>query len=92
MKNKNHKHHISYITIHQKLERLAHHRIILVCILGFMGLSFLKYETQFLHVLHGAYNEGFSMISSYTHHDEVTRMPVQFGSNVRSTYISGSGR
>lgn len=87
MKNKNHKHHI---TIHQHLERLAHHRIVLTCILSFMALSFLKYETQFFHVLHSAYGEGFSMVSAYTvHHEEVTRMPVQFGNSMRSTYTSG---
>jgi hypothetical protein len=89
MKNKNNKHHVTYVTIHQKLERLAHHRVVLTCILSFMVLSFLKYETQFLHVLHTAYGEGFGLVSSYTHHDEVTRMAVQYGSSMRSTSTSG---
>jgi len=88
MKNKNHKNH-RHITIHQRLERLAHHHVVLSCILTFMALSFLKYETQFLHIFHTAYKEGFSLVGSYAHHDEVTRMPVQYGSNMRSTYISG---
>jgi hypothetical protein len=54
-----------------------------------MALSFLKYETQFLHVLHSAYGEGFGMVSAYTHHDEVTRMAVQYGSSMRATSTSG---
>jgi hypothetical protein len=86
MKNKNNKHHVS---IHQKLERLAHHRVVLTCVLSFMALSFLKYETQFLHILHSAYNEGFGLVGVYAHHDEVTRMPVQYGGNVRTAPISG---
>jgi hypothetical protein len=89
MKNKNNKHHISYVTVHQKLERLAHHRILLTCILSFMALSFLKYEMQFFHVMHSAYSEGIGMVGGYAHHDEVTRMPVQFGNGMRSTFISG---
>jgi ssDNA-specific exonuclease RecJ len=86
MKNKNSKHHLS---IHQRLERLAHHRAILSCILSFMAIGFIKYETQVLYVLHDAYNQGFGMVSVYTHHDEITRMPVQYGSSMRGTLISG---
>jgi hypothetical protein len=85
MKNKNHHH----ITVHQRLERLAHHHIVLTCILTFMGLSFLKYETQFFHIFEKAYHEGFGLVSSYAHHDEVTRMPVQYGSSLRAAPISG---
>lgn len=87
MKNKNHKHHV---TIHQKLERLAHHKVVLTVILSFMALGYLKYETQLFHHLQDAYNQGFGFVSSYTpHHEEVTRMPVQYGAGMRSAFISG---
>ncbi len=88
MKNKKIQNH-DHISVHQRLERLAHHRIILSCILSFMALSFLKYETQFLHIMQGAYGEGFGMVGAYAHHDEVTRMPVQYGAGMRSAHISG---
>jgi hypothetical protein len=94
MKNKNNKHHRHYVTVHQRLERLAHHRIVLTVILAFMALSYIKYETQLVQMLHDAYAHGFSMIGAYAHHEaphheEVTRMPVQYGSGMRSTSISG---
>jgi hypothetical protein len=91
MKNKNSKNHM---TIHQRLERLAHHRAVLTVVLSFMALGYLKYETQFAHMLHEAYVHGFSMVSAYTHHEsphhqEVTRMPVEYGSGIRTTFTSG---
>jgi hypothetical protein len=86
MKNKNSNHHLS---IHQKLERLAHHQAVLSCILSVMALGLLKYETQAFYVLQNAYYQGFGMASVYAHHDEITRMPVQYGRDMRTTLISG---
>ena len=55
-----------------------------------MAMGYLKYETQLFHTLHDAYNQGLGFVSSYTpHHEEVTRMPIQYGSGMRSAFISG---
>lgn len=86
MKTKKRKHHLS---IHQRVERLCHHQVVLTGILLFMSLSFLKYEIKLFGILHELYNQGFGLMSSYTHHDEVTRMPVQYGSSSRNAPISG---
>lgn len=92
MKNKNHKNH-HHITIHQRLERLAHHRTVLTVILSFMALGFIKYESQLFHVFHDLYNQGFGLMSSYTvhspHHYEVTRMPVEYDNSLRSPSTGG---
>jgi len=86
MKNKNNHHH--HVSVHQKLERIAHHRLVLSAILGFMVLGLIKYETNLLFVIHDAYNQGFGFVSAYAHHDEVTRMPIQYGSGMRTTSTS----
>lgn len=88
MKNKNSKNHIS---VHQRIERLCHHKFMLGGILVFMAIGLIKYETHIFGILHDMYNQGFGMIGNYAHHDEVTRMPIQYGSGMRSTNISGSG-
>ena len=92
MKNKNYKHHRHHVTIHQRLERFAHHRAVLSVILSFMALGYIKYETQLLQMLREAYSHGFSLVGSYSyhepHHQEVTRMPVEYGS-VRPISTSG---
>lgn len=85
MKNKNH-HHAS---IHQKLERLAHHNFVLATILAFMAIGLVKYEAQLLYVVHDVYNQGFGLISTYTHHYEVLRMPIEYGSDMYHAPTSG---
>jgi len=88
MKTKTHQHH--HVSVHQKVERFFRHRTVLTVVLSFMALALLKYEVQLLGVIHMAYNQGFGLVASYTpHHDEITRMPIQYGSNVRNTTTSG---
>jgi hypothetical protein len=78
-----------HLSIHQRIERLSHHRGTLTFILSFMAIGLVKYETHFLTILHDMYNQGFGLIGTYAHHDEVTRMPVQYGPSARSTTTSG---
>jgi hypothetical protein len=87
MKNKNNKHH--HLSIHQKLERLAHHHVILVVVMSFMTLGLVKYEAQLLYVIQNAYGEGFGLASTYTHHHETLRMPIEYGSDMHYAPISG---
>jgi hypothetical protein len=88
MKNKNHKQH--HLTVHQRIERLSHHNIVLMGIVFFMLLGFVKYEVRLLGLFHEFYGQGYGMLSNYyPHHDEVTRMPIQYGSSMRSATISG---
>ena len=88
MKNKNSKHH--HTTVHVKIERFFRHRTILSVVLSFMALGLIKYQSHMLTVIHELYyGQGVGMLSGYTHHDEVTRMPITYGSNVRNTPISG---
>lgn len=91
MKHKNNKHH--HISIHQRLERLAHHRAVLTVVLSFMALGYIKYETQLLQMLREAYSHGFGLVGSYAHHEphhqEVTRMPIEYDNSMRSPSTSG---
>lgn len=86
MKNKNSKHHLS---IHQRIERLCHHNAVLSGVVFFLILGLIKYQSHMFGVLQKAYDEGFGITSLYAHHDEVTRMPIQYGSGVRTNHISG---
>jgi uncharacterized membrane protein YkgB len=88
MKNKNNKHH--HVSIHQRIERLSHHNIVLSVVVSFMLLGFIKYETRMLGFINAYYSHGFGVMTHlYEHHDEVTRMQVQYGSGMRYTTISG---
>ena len=87
MKIKTSKHH--HISVHQKVEQFFRHRTVLTIILSFMAIGLIKYEVRLFGVIHDIYNQGFGMLSTYAHHEEVTRMPVQYGSAVRHTSISG---
>jgi hypothetical protein len=91
MKNKNIKKHPNHHpTVHIRIERFFRHRSMLTLILSFMAIGVVKYQTHMLGVIQEMYyGQGFGMLSSYTHHDEVTRMPVSYGSSVRTSPISG---
>ena len=85
MKTKTDKRHLS---IHQRIERACHHRALLSFVVTFMLLGLMKYQTEMSAMFRGAYNQGFGFVSIY-HHDEITRMPVQYGDNRRATLTSG---
>lgn len=78
-----------HLSVHQRLERLAHHKGVLTFILTFMTLGLVKYEAHFLSILHDMYNQGFGLVSTYAHHDEITRMPIQYGPGTRNVTTSG---
>ncbi|HEU4913989.1 MAG TPA: hypothetical protein VFT16_01095 [Candidatus Saccharimonadales bacterium] len=88
MKTKNSKKHPT--SVHVRVERFFRHRSFLALVLSFMAVGVMKYESHMLGVLHELYyGEGLSMFSVYAHHEEVTRMPVDYGSSVRYTPNSG---
>lgn len=90
MKTKNIKHPNHAPTIHVQVERFFRHRAFLSLVLSFMAIGLVKYETHMLAVIHDIYyGQGIDMISSFTHHEEITRMPISYGSSVRHTPISG---
>lgn len=87
MKTKRHrKHHIS---VHQRVERLCHHRAFLAGILFVMGVGLVKYETHASLILQPTTNPtlGYSTVNA-PHHEEITRMPIQYGSALRPTHTS----
>ncbi|MEK7152999.1 MAG: hypothetical protein AAB834_03565 [Patescibacteria group bacterium] len=77
------------LSVHQRTEEFFRHRAILTLVLAFMALGLVKYESHLLGIVQQVYAEGFGLVNVYTHHEETTRMPVNFGSNVRTTDISG---
>ena len=92
MKTKNIKHPNHHPTIHIRIERFFRHRTFLTMTLSFMAIGVVKYQTHMLDVIHEMYyGHGLGLMSTYTHHDEVTRMPVSYGSSMRIAPISGSG-
>lgn len=86
MKTNNHKNH--HKSVHQRIEYLFRHRTFLVLVLSFMALGLIKYEMQLLGILHEMYGHGLGLMSTYTH-QEITRMPVQYGNEIRHTATSG---
>lgn len=77
-------------SVHVRIERFFRHRGFLTLVLSFMALGFIKYQTHMLAIVHDVYyGQGMDMLSSYTHHQETTRMPISYGSSVRLAPISG---
>jgi hypothetical protein len=89
MKNKHIKKH--HLSVHQQLERLAHHHLVVSAVLSCMVVGLIKYEMGVVHIWHDIYNEGFGLISTYTHtsHHETLRMPIEHGDDMRAAPISG---
>lgn len=90
MKNKNIKHPNHLPTVHIRIERFFRHQTFLTVVLAGMALGLIKYQTHMLAIIHDIYyGQGVGMVSAYTHHEETTRMPVEYGNPVRHTPISG---
>jgi hypothetical protein len=87
MKTKNSK---TPTSVHVRVERFFRHRSFLSIVLSIMALGFIKYQSHALAIMHEIYyGQGVSMLSSYTHHEEITRMPVSYGAGARVAPISG---
>jgi hypothetical protein len=89
MKTKNIKHRNNHHTVHIRIERFFRHRTVLSIVASFMAVGVVKYQTHMMSVIQEMYGHGFGMVSTYTHHEEVTRMPVSYGVSVRPSPISG---
>lgn len=93
MKNKNNKtnihHSRRHVSSHVRVERFFRHRTFLSVVLGFMILGLIKYESNLMGIMHQFYGQGFGFVSAYAHHDEVTRMPINYGVTTRHNDISG---
>ena len=88
MKTKNSKH--QHVSVHMRIERMFRHHSFLTFTLSVMAIGLIKYQTHALHIVQELYyGHGVGMVSSYTHHQETTRMPVTYGSSVRIAPISG---
>jgi hypothetical protein len=75
-------------SIHQRVEHFFRSRACLLVILGFMALAVLKTDSKLIGMMREMYAQGFGMIGMYMR-EETARMPVNFGTNVRITTISG---
>ncbi len=77
-------------SIHVRVERFFRHRTFLGLVLSFMAIGFIKYQSHVAAVVQEIYSgQGTGLLSSYTHHQEITRMPITYGNNVKHTPISG---
>lgn len=90
MKTKTYKHPNHIPSVHVRVERFFRHRTFLTVVLAFMALGLIKYETHMLAIIHQVYyGQGVGFLTTYAHHDEITRMPVDYGGKVRHALISG---
>ncbi len=87
MKTKNNKHQVG---LHVRVERFFRHRIVLAFVLTSMAIGLIKYETHLVSMIQQVYyGTGVSLVSGYTHHQEITRMPISYGPGVRFVTTSG---
>lgn len=90
MKTKNYKHPNHRPSVHIRIERFFRHRSFLSFVLLAMALGLVKYETHVLAIVHDMYyGQGIGFLTNYGHHDEITRMPVDYGSKVKHVLVSG---
>jgi hypothetical protein len=75
-------------SIHQRVEHFFRSRVCLAVILSFLALAVLKTDSRLVGMMREMYAQGFGMIGMYMR-EETARMPVNFGTNVRITTISG---
>lgn len=74
--NKKHPNH--HKTIHQHIEELMRHRVMLIAVLSLMGMAYVKMDTRVAQVMQQAYSHGFGWIGTYMHHEH----PAHAHSNV----------
>ena len=86
-KNK-HKNHL-HVTIHQRLERLAHHQAVLGAVVVFLTVGVIKYQTQLSQVIHHVVLPDSSYAVPHKYHHETLRMPVEYGASIRHVATSG---
>jgi hypothetical protein len=90
MKTKTVKHPNHLPSIHVRVERFFRHRASLALVLSFMALGLVKYETHALAIVHEMYyGQGVGFLTNYAHHDEITRMPIDYGGKVKHALVSG---
>lgn len=86
MKNKHSKH---YLTAHQRIERFFRHRVFLMVVLASMGIGLLKYQSNLLGAMQQLYyGNGLSFLHANASHEEITRMPVNYGTSKLPTISS----
>lgn len=67
MKNKNNNHH--HKTVHQRVEQLLRHRVLLVLMLASMFMGVLTVDPRLRNLFRDAYTQGFGWIGTYLHHE-----------------------
>ncbi|MGF7228895.1 MAG: hypothetical protein ACQR33_02810 [Candidatus Saccharibacteria bacterium] len=55
--------------IHQHIEGLLRHRIVIAVVLGLMCVTLVKIDSRVNAAMRQAYNQGFSWIGMYMHHE-----------------------
>ena len=90
MKTKNYKHPNHLPSVHVRVERFFRHRSFLSVVLMVMALGLVKYETHVFAIVHEMYyGQGVGFLATYGHHDEITRMPIDYGNKVKHTLVAG---
>jgi len=73
-----------------RIERFFRHRSVLLLVLLSMGIGLLKYQTHLaLIVGETYYGSSWDMLSTNARHEEITRMPVEYGTGIRFATHSG---
>lgn len=56
-------------SIHQHVEALMRHRVMIVVVISLMCLALVKLDSRVNTAMKQAYNQGFSWIGMYMHHE-----------------------
>ena len=86
MANKQTHHHK---TIHQHVEELMRHRLMLLAVISFMGMAYIKMDSRVAQVMEQAYMQGFGWIGTYMHHEHPTHAHFSTGVARIPTISSG---
>lgn len=75
-------------TIHQRLEALCRHRLLLAGVVGVMFMGLLSANPRLRDMLRQVYAQGLGIVGMYMRHDEVARFPIEVSVS-RAATISG---
>lgn len=82
--------HHHHKTIHQRVESLMRHPFIVFGVLSLMAVAMTKFDSRVHNVVQQAYNQGFSWVGSYMHHEHPRHLALNVAISRIPTISSGN--
>lgn len=78
-------------SIHQHVEALMRHRVMILVTLSLVAVALIKLDARANSAAHQAYNQGFSWIGMYMHHEHPRHGVASIAIARFPTISSGNG-